>query len=142
MTYEQYIAKFGVKFSCEQIDARPDRPKNQDKREIEWDLTASHYRCKFAVGRKSMTVYFSQGSAIHYDPTAATVLSCIAADVASFESAISFEHWCSDFGYDTDSRRAEHCYKQIEKQHNDLIRLLGATAVDDLLYQTSDEERS
>jgi hypothetical protein len=74
---------------------------------------------------RSLTTPFFQGPAIEHEPTPADVLYCLLADVSGFENARSFEDWCGDYGYDTDSRKAEKTWKAIEKQVPKLRRLLG-----------------
>jgi hypothetical protein len=59
-------------------------------------------------------------------PTVADVLDCLASDSAGVENADSFEGWCSEYGYDTDSRKALATYKQCEKQADRLKSLVGA----------------
>ena len=83
-----------------------------------------------------MTIYFSQGPAIAREPSAADVLDCLASDAAGYESAGSFEDWASEYGYDTDSRKAERTYKAVEKQAADLARILPVDAYNDLLWHT------
>jgi hypothetical protein len=73
---------------------------------------------------KSMTVPFFQGMAHTKAPSAADVLSCLLSD-ASVEDATSFEDWCSDFGYDTDSRQAEKTYRDCLFQTKELRAFLG-----------------
>lgn len=59
-------------------------------------------------------------------PELADVLDNLASDAAGYENARSFEDWASDYGYDTDSRKAERIYSEIKKQVSELRRLLGA----------------
>ena len=96
---------------------------------------SAHWRCTLRCGDKRMTVYYSQGPAIVGEPNAADVLDCLASDAASYESAGSFESWASDYGYDTDSRKAERTYRLIETQAGKLARFVG-DSYDDLLYKT------
>ena len=69
-----------------------------------------------------MTVYFSQGPAISGEPTTEDVLDCLALDASG---ADSFEDWCAEYGYDTDSRKAEHIYNTVRKQTEELASFLG-----------------
>jgi hypothetical protein len=69
-------------------------------------------------------------------PTLGEVLDCLASDAASVDNARSFEDWASDFGYDTDSRKAKRTYKTCEKQAAKLKALLGDEAYEQLLYHT------
>lgn len=83
-----------------------------------------------------LTVYFSQGNAHKKPPTLAEVLDCLASDASGVDNARSFEDWASEYGYDTDSRKAERTYHICEKQAQDLKALLGQDAYDQLLHET------
>jgi hypothetical protein len=63
-----------------------------------------HWRCTLRCQRRRLTIYFSQGPAIEREPTVEDVLDCLASDAGC---ASTFEDWCADFGYDSDSRKAE-----------------------------------
>lgn len=54
-------------------------------------------------------------------PTVADVLSCVEFDVDP-----SFEDWCGEFGYDTDSRKAERIYQECVRQARDFQRMFTA----------------
>ena len=43
----------------------------------------------------------------------------------------SFEYFCSEYGYDTDSRKAEQTYKAVLKEWRDVDRVFG-DCLDDL----------
>ena len=83
-----------------------------------------------------LTVYFSQGSAHKKPPTLAEVLDCLASDASGIENARSFEEWASEYGYETDSRKAERTYRTCEQQAMELERLLGRDAYQQLLWNT------
>lgn len=86
-----------------------------------------HWKCRLRAGRRSMTVYFSKGFGHKgAEPAAAEVLNCLAMDASGYENAGDFESWCSEYGYDADSRKAERTYKAVEKQVAALRRFLGA----------------
>mgnify|MGYP003654065792 CR=1 FL=1 len=54
------------------------------------------------------------------NPTMYDVLTCLQkSDVGSFED------FCSEFGYDTDSRKAFSTYKAVEKEFKAVERLFG-----------------
>ena len=45
----------------------------------------------------------------------------------------SFENFCSDFGYDTDSRSAEKTYKAVKAEWEKVLRVFGdGECLDDL----------
>ena len=83
-----------------------------------------------------MTVYFSQGIAHKKPPTLAEVLDCLASDASGVDNAQSFGAWASEYGYDTDSRKAEKTYNICVQQAQELKALLGQDAYDQLLYET------
>lgn len=96
-----------------------------------------HWKCKIYCGSQSMTVYFSKGYAHKgAEPTLEEVLDCLASDAAGYENARSFEDWAGDYGYDTDSRKAERTFKTIEKQAASLKRVLGEELYKALLWDT------
>jgi hypothetical protein len=69
-------------------------------------------------------------------PTAAEVLDSLASDASGADQ--NFEDWCADFGYDTDSRKAERTYNAVREQTFSLRKLLGHRDFETLL---SDVER-
>ena len=99
-----------------------------------------NFECTITVVGKGyhepMTVYFSQGSAHKKKPTLAEVLDCLASDASGVDNVRSFEDWASEYGYDTDSRRAEKTYRICQKQTASLRHLLGCDAYETLLYHT------
>lgn len=110
-----------------------DRNPNMDL--DDWPRTATHWRCTLKRGRRTMTTYFSQGSAICNEPTAADVLDCLAGDAGGIENASGFEDWASEYGYDTDSRRAERTYNVAMRQTEKLRQFMG-DAYETLLWKT------
>lgn len=77
---------------------------------------------------RQLTVPFYTGSAWTMEgrePTPADVLSCLCSDSSGYEGSQSFEEWASEYGYDTDSRKAEHIYRQVKEQSVKVRRLLG-----------------
>lgn len=73
--------------------------------------------------RKPLTTYFSQGSAHTKAPTAMDVLNCLAQDAQS--AGYTFEEWCSELGFDSDSREAEKTFRTVQKQSAELKKFLG-----------------
>ena len=81
-----------------------------------------------------MHVPFSQGSAHTKPPTLEDVLDCLASDSAGVENARSFEDWAAEYGYDTDSRKAEKTYCLCRDQAEQLKALLGPDSYAQLLW--------
>lgn len=73
-------------------------------------------------GRR-MTLPFFTGSAIG-EVSIADVVSCLISDLNASENN-TFESFCSDFGYDTDSRAALATFKACERSGRRIKQLLG-----------------
>jgi hypothetical protein len=87
-----------------------------------------HYPYRVTLSRKghgSMRLTWRQGTAHTNDPNVVEVLDCLASDAAGFVNAQGFEDWCSEYGYDSDSRKAEKIYRAVERQTDSLRRVLG-----------------
>ena len=61
-------------------------------------------------------------------PSAYSVLSSLSAD--RFEG--SFEDFCSEYGYDSDSRKAEQIYKAVVKENEGMKKLYSTEELDKL----------
>lgn len=61
-------------------------------------------------------------------PAAADLLYSITMDDTHGES---FEEWCSNFGYDSDSRTAEATYEACKRQTYDAQRVLGSQLLEE-----------
>jgi hypothetical protein len=59
-------------------------------------------------------------------PGAADVLDSMLSDASSYENARDFADWCGEYGYDTDSRRAERTYNAVAEQTKQVRAFLGA----------------
>lgn len=66
-------------------------------------------------------------------PTLEAVLRCLAMDALGYDNARNFDEWASEYGYDTDSRKAEKTYRVIGEQAKELRVVLGSTNYDELL---------
>lgn len=125
--------------NVESIPARPDREDITDAKEQEWNDSAFHYKVTLRKGPKRMLVYWSAGSGVPEPPKVDEILDNIAADAASFENARSFEDWAGEYGYDTDSRKAEKIYRTVGDQAKKLKQLLGDELYKELLWKTERE---
>ncbi|MEK7499295.1 MAG: hypothetical protein AAB649_01675 [Patescibacteria group bacterium] len=80
------------------------------------------YTVTLKYDRRQLTVPFYQRFGTY--PSAADVLSCLLSDTSGYDFNDSFEDWCSEYGYDTDSRRAKDIYEKCRKISVKLHRLL------------------
>ena len=86
---------------------------------------------------KAFTTFFSMGYGHHgAEPGVQDVLDCLASDASGIDNVRSFEDWCSEYGYDTDSRKAEKTFKACEHSAKRLKAFLGADLFAQLLYST------
>jgi len=90
-----------------------------------WARDSHPWKVTLRYQGRQLTVPFFMGSALDREPTAADVLSCLVSDANAVEQARDFEDFCHDFGYDTDSRKAEKIYRQLETQAPKVRRFLG-----------------
>ena len=130
ITLDQFITEQQLVMSVRPIKRNPHMQEQMPRNfncTIEFEGRGYH---------EPLTVYFSQGSAHKKPPTLAEVLDCLASDASGVGNAQSFEEWASEYGYDTDSRKAECTYRICEKQAQELKALLGRDAYNQLLYGT------
>lgn len=116
-TMNQFTKRVGITADFEQVPGRPDGLMGD---------SARHYKVTLRILdgalSKSMTLYFSQGPACD-TPTVADVLNCIQSDNTGEQT---FEEWCGDLGYDTDSRRALATFQACVDQERKATRFLGS----------------
>ena len=98
--------------------ARLDWSKQDD-----WQQNANGYRVTLLFQGRRYSFDFWQGVGISDDPTVEGCLDCLLSDATAGE--MSFDEFCAEFGYSTDSRRAERIWKQCVKARKRLQRLLG-----------------
>jgi hypothetical protein len=92
-------------------------PPSEDSFDADW------YRVTLKRGRRQLTTPFGMGRALCREPTAEDVLQSLLSDASSADE--SFEDWCGEYGYDTDSRKAERTYQQVQTQTAKLRAFLG-----------------
>jgi len=112
----------GVKFTAKFLRYGKHFAEDTRKRNI--------YSLKLSRGRTSFSVVF--GQSIHctendQTPTAYDLLACLTKyDVGTFEN------FCGDFGYDTDSRSAERTYKAVCKEWEKVSKFFTAEEIEQL----------
>jgi hypothetical protein len=78
---------------------------------------------------QTLTVPFFTGQGLRErmadGPTARDVLECLLSDAATVDNGQSFDDWCAELGYDSDSRRAERTYEACRAQTEQLRAFLG-----------------
>lgn len=123
MTIAEFIKANNVRMTAERADSNP----NMD------DFQGDHWKCRIRYNGKSMVIYFSQGYGHNgRTPKIDSVLYCIAADANGYDNAPDFENWASEYGYDTDSRKAYRVFMTVRKQADKLHNMFDSK-YDDLL---------
>jgi hypothetical protein len=128
-TLKSFIAEHKISMSADWADSNPNMS--------DMPAGSSHWRCILRCGGRRMTVPFSQGPAISREPTVEDVLDCLASDAAGYENALCFEDWAHEYGYDADSRKAEHTFNAVKRSAEKLRQLLDdSDTYNALLFET------
>jgi hypothetical protein len=145
-TISEFIAANQITMACERTDANPNMSESRDM--DHWKCLIQRYGQRrrnhgkpgSTTGKSRMTLTFSQGYGHKgAEPKLADVLDCLASDAAGAENAQDFEEWCSEYGYDPDSRKAEKTYNTVEHQAARLKTFLGDDLYNELLWNTERE---
>lgn len=125
MTIQDFVRDLKISMTAERTDANPAMEGSRDM--DHWKVV---FRSKAFRGQ--MTTVFSMGYGHQgAEPKAKDVLDCLASDASSADE--SFEDWASNYGYDTDSRKAERTYKAVQRSAARLQKFLGDSAYRTLL---------
>jgi hypothetical protein len=130
-TITDFITQNGIEMAAKRIKRRIDLVGDD-----EWSKTASHWEIVFSRGTAELVTHYSMGSAHKGEPKIEDVLDCLANDASSIENSRRFEDWAEEFGYDTDSRRAERIYDACVKTANELKEFLSPYLYNILLNET------
>ncbi len=132
-TFASFAASLGLILDVAKVNYSdlPEKIKAYKSNDKGWNDSASHYMVSLTKGRKSMTIYYSQGSAFTSAPTISDILNCLASDYQ--EAGYTFEDFCSDFGYNNDSISDLRVYKAVMKESRDMERVIGLDNIPTLL---------
>lgn len=119
------LERLQVRIHSIRLHSRPDCEADQ------WSKAASHWQTRVyreEIGLengthrgKDFTVFYSMGSAYTGKPKTSDVIHSLLMDSEAAEE--SFEDWCSNFGYDSDSRKAERTYRACMETAKKMHRL-------------------
>ena len=118
-TLTKFVKNNDIKMTVKRIDERKD---------LEWK-DANHFKCTLKNGNKSISIYYSQGYGIKNEPELESVLNSLKID---FLDEMSFQDFCLDFGYPTDSISALKTYKACLK-NTDKVKKLFNGSLDNFL---------
>lgn len=119
MKLDRLCEKYGVSISCKETG---------DPGSWEGPRGSMHWKVVLRMEGRQLTTAFHQGPAICKEPTAADVVSCLASDWSGIQSTRDFEDWATDYGYDTDSRKAEKLYQACKRAAEKFARWAGDRA--------------
>jgi len=118
------LTSFGVKFSANFVKYAPHFSDDKESRDI-FNITFSRGKNKFSL-RFGQSINDSTGNGTN-KPTEYDVLTCI-----QKYDAGSFENFCSEFGYDTDSRKAEKIYKAVVIEYDKVSNFFTDSEIEQL----------
>jgi hypothetical protein len=122
---EFILEEMGVTIRAARIDARTDSGS-------EWQADASHWRVNIRRNGESFDIEYSQGSAFQgATPNDTDVFNSLLLDTSEIDGT-DFEEWCGNYGYDTDSRRAERMFNACKKTYENMRRLFSDGDLDEL----------
>lgn len=124
MTIRDLVEKYNISATADRTDSNPNM--------TDMPAGSSHWFVTLRRPGRSLTVPFSMGPALRRIPTAEDVLECLLSDRYAMQE--SFEDWCANYGFDTDSRKAERTYKTCVTQSHKLNRFLPDDWPDDIDY--------
>jgi hypothetical protein len=131
VTVSEFMKRNKITCKSVWVDNKSRPWEKQDPKYIQ-----DHWKVTFSMEGRRMTVDFWMGSGHNgKSPEADGVLDCLASD--SHCSSMSFEDFCSEFGYDTDSRNAERTWKACRHNTNRLQKfLVTGKRLADLVFNT------
>lgn len=98
------------------------------------DIRTKHSPVASAYERESYDLREARKNFTHAKaPKLSDVLMCMALDSQGYENSRDFEDWCSQYGYSTDSRKAEKTYNIIGEQAKKLRGFVGMKEYQNLL---------
>lgn len=133
MNYQQqaadFLAKHGISFSFKLANTKTPDWKD-DSRPV------NHFIATFKKGKKRVSFDFFD-SLNNYQKgikelDAYSVLSCCSSEIHCPET---FEEFCSEFGYDEDSRKSEKTFKSLKKFSDKLKKFFDTEEMRDNLSE-------
>ena len=117
-----FLNKYSISFSAKYLDYAPYFPEDKESRNI--------YRLTLKRGKNSVSFRF--GASIYdtnnnTEPNAYDLL----ANITKYDPE-SFEWFCSNYGYDTDSRKAFKTYKAVCREWEKVNKFFSSEELEEL----------
>lgn len=127
MTIQEFIDKYKLSIESTKVTHNP------NMNDQTWE--ANHYQItifknRFERNSKQFIMFYSMGLGIKGKPDLTSVLECLQVDISSCNE--TFDDWCSNLGYDTDSRKALDTYLTCQNIESRLRLFLGGESLTEL----------
>ena len=101
----------------------------QGKRKTDLDRSLIGHPNLFYKLRQILPLAMIANDKLHYPkaPTEYSILACL----TKYE-VDTFDYFCSEFGYDTDSRKAKKIYKAVKKEWMNICSIWSSEEIEDL----------
>lgn len=123
---EGFLKAHSLKFRAVYLDTRSNPFWNERP-----SMPRAHYRCTvWGKGRGRVSFQFWQsikGSEIGEIPDAYSLLACVIK-----QDPESFETFCSEYGYDVDSRKAMQAFRAVIKEWHKVCRFFTEAEIEEL----------
>jgi hypothetical protein len=132
ISYEEFAEQHGLTLAWSATDSNPDM--------VDQNWEADHYIVTISGGTGLPTsLYFSKGKGHHgVAPMIEEVLENLAMNARGIKNADGFKEWAEELGFNSDSIRELEIYEASVRITNDLERTIGETAMEQLLWHTTD----
>jgi len=147
VSIQKFVSENKINLTSEYASINPNMEGSSSMDNYKVVLTRRKYTAKRYNARKDgtsivarMTTFFSKGIGHHgAEPTVEEVLDCLSSDASGIENARDFEDFCNEYGYSSDSRKAEKIYRECQHSASRLRKFLGDDLYDQLLWHTERE---
>ena len=123
---DKFLEAHGLKFKAVYLEHGP-HFDDDEKRGVSRDI----WRLSLRRGNKGFSVHFgnSESASDHGNtpPRSYDLLTCL----TKYDPG-TFEDFCGDYGYDTDSRKAEKTYKAVKREWAKVSQFFTAEELDEL----------
>lgn len=127
VTLKEFVDKYNIGLQLFPIPFRTDLGHTSDQ----WDKKARHFAFILSYDNKTYKGYYSQGGGIKRRPHIEDILNALVMDTLNI-SQDSFEDWCSEYDYSTDSINAHKIYTLCLEEYQGLKKLLGTKQLHEL----------
>lgn len=110
MKVKEFIERTGITIEASLVDFNP----NIEERD-EWNKGARHFLCTLFYKDRTMEFHYTYGRLNFNNPEDELEETLCNLSRDCYATIVNFEEWATEFGYDTDSRKAERTYLACHK---------------------------